>query len=139
MLHRGFSLSSSAFGRLQRPCITFLNLGSLRRKAVAALTCDYHVSGSGAVSYAELSAVRVLFNAELGCRYISVRVDIEKNVDAPHECFAYIPDHVPCLAVRPVDMLENYLRVFRLPSAGSRLLAAVKSSRVGPKTFHTTP
>eukprot|EP00873_Tetraselmis_striata_P039279 jgi/Tetstr1/459543/TSEL_004908.t1 len=137
MLHRGFPLSS-AFGRHQRLCITFLNLGCLRRAAAAALTCDYRVSSSGAVSYTDLSAVRVLFNAELGCRYIRLRVDVDKNVDARHECFAYIPDHVPCLAVRPVDMLEDYLRVFRPPS-GSRLLAAPKSSRIGPQAFHTTP
>eukprot|EP00873_Tetraselmis_striata_P004519 jgi/Tetstr1/424783/TSEL_001480.t1 len=137
MLHRGFPLPS-AFGRHQRMCITFLNPGCLRRAAAAALTCDYRVSSSGAVSYTDLSAVRVLFNAELGCRYIRMRVDVDKNVDARHECFAYIPDHVPCLAVRPVDMLEDYLRVFRPPS-GSRLLAAPKSSRIGPQTFHTTP
>eukprot|EP00873_Tetraselmis_striata_P028641 jgi/Tetstr1/448905/TSEL_036131.t1 len=109
--------------RHQRLCITFLNLGCLRRAAAAALTCDYRVSGSGAVFYTDLSAVRVLSNAELGCRYIRLRVDVDKNVGARHECFAYIPDHVPCLAVRPVDLLEDYLRVFRPPS-GSRLLAA---------------
>eukprot|EP00873_Tetraselmis_striata_P009932 jgi/Tetstr1/430196/TSEL_020027.t1 len=45
-----------------------------------------------------------------------------------------------CLAwlSRPVDMLEDYLRVFRPPS-GSRLLAAPKSSRIGPQAFHSTP
>eukprot|EP00873_Tetraselmis_striata_P039291 jgi/Tetstr1/459555/TSEL_004920.t1 len=70
MLHRGFPLSS-AFGRYQRMCITFLNLGCLRRAAAATLTCDYRVSSSSAVSYTDLSAVRMLFNAELGCRYIA--------------------------------------------------------------------
>eukprot|EP00873_Tetraselmis_striata_P006496 jgi/Tetstr1/426760/TSEL_001697.t1 len=35
-------------------------------------------------------------------------------------------------------MLEDYLRVFR-PPPGSRMLAAPKSSRVGPQTFLTTP
>eukprot|EP00873_Tetraselmis_striata_P011762 jgi/Tetstr1/432026/TSEL_021500.t1 len=82
------------------------SLRCLRRKAAAALSCDYcRVSGSGAVPCAELSAVRVLFDAELlGCRYIRVRVDVDKNVDARHECF-YIPDHVLCLSIHPVDML----------------------------------
>eukprot|EP00873_Tetraselmis_striata_P006495 jgi/Tetstr1/426759/TSEL_001696.t1 len=51
MLHRGFSLSSASV-RHQRLCITFMNLGCLRRKAAAALTSKYRVSGSGAVSYA---------------------------------------------------------------------------------------
>eukprot|EP00873_Tetraselmis_striata_P000781 jgi/Tetstr1/421045/TSEL_012090.t1 len=128
----------SILERRTRMCITFINLGCLRRAAAAALACDYRVSSSGAVSYTYLSAVRVLLNAELGCRYIRLRVDVDKNVDARHECFAYIPYHVPCLVVRPVDMLEDYLRVFRPPS-GSRLLAASKSSRIGPQTFHTTP
>eukprot|EP00873_Tetraselmis_striata_P009123 jgi/Tetstr1/429387/TSEL_019301.t1 len=131
MLYRGFS-TSSAFGRHQRLCITFLNLRRLRRKAPTALTCDHRVSGSDAVSDAELSAVRVLFNAELSCRYIRLRVDVDKNVDAQHDCFAYIPDHEPCLAVRRVGTLEDYLRVFR-PPPGGRLLAAPKSSRVGPQ------
>eukprot|EP00873_Tetraselmis_striata_P037592 jgi/Tetstr1/457856/TSEL_004258.t1 len=36
----------------------------------------------------QLGAVRVLFNAELGCRYIRLRVDVQKNVDDRHECFA---------------------------------------------------
>jgi len=101
-------------------CITFLNLRCLRRAAAAALTCDYRESGSGAMSYTDLSAVRVLFNAELGCCYIRLRMNVHKNVGARHECFAYIPDHVPCLAVQPVDMLEDYFR----PPSGSRLLAA---------------
>eukprot|EP00873_Tetraselmis_striata_P003612 jgi/Tetstr1/423876/TSEL_014499.t1 len=39
-----------------RLCIAILNLGCLRRKAAAALACDYRVSGPGAVSYAELNA-----------------------------------------------------------------------------------
>eukprot|EP00873_Tetraselmis_striata_P029172 jgi/Tetstr1/449436/TSEL_036531.t1 len=85
-----------------------------------------------------LSAVRVLFNAELGCRYIRLRMDVDKNIDARHECFTYIP--ATCLAwlsARLTCMLEDYLCVFRPPS-GSRLLAAPKSSRIGPQTFHTT-
>eukprot|EP00873_Tetraselmis_striata_P038016 jgi/Tetstr1/458280/TSEL_044766.t1 len=41
----------------------------------------------------QLSVVRVLFNAELRCRNIRLRVDVDKRVDARHECFAYIPDH----------------------------------------------
>eukprot|EP00873_Tetraselmis_striata_P044065 jgi/Tetstr1/464329/TSEL_009130.t1 len=45
------------------------------------------------MSYTDLSAVRVLFNAELGCCYIRLRVNVHKNVGARHECFAYIPDH----------------------------------------------
>eukprot|EP00873_Tetraselmis_striata_P009433 jgi/Tetstr1/429697/TSEL_019592.t1 len=49
-------------------------------KAAAALTCDYNVSGSGAVSYTELIAVRVIFHAELGCRYIRLRVvDVDRD------------------------------------------------------------
>eukprot|EP00873_Tetraselmis_striata_P033030 jgi/Tetstr1/453294/TSEL_040286.t1 len=80
----------------------------------------------------------VLFAAELGCRCIRLRVDVDKNVDARHECLAYIPDHVPCLAIRPVDMLEDRLRVFR-PPPGGRRPAAPKSSRIGPQNFHTTP
>eukprot|EP00873_Tetraselmis_striata_P012964 jgi/Tetstr1/433228/TSEL_022516.t1 len=86
------SLSWSA-GPHQRLCITSLNLGRLRRAAAAALICDFRVSASGAMSYTDLSAVRVLFNAELGCRYIRLRMDVDKNIDARHECFAYIPDH----------------------------------------------
>eukprot|EP00873_Tetraselmis_striata_P041093 jgi/Tetstr1/461357/TSEL_006483.t1 len=113
MLRRGFSLSS-AFDRENHlpwyKCITFLNLG----------------------------AQAVLFDAELGCRCVRLRVDVDKNVDARHECLAYIPDHVPCLAIRPVDMLEDHLRVFR-PPPGGRRLAAPKSSRIGPQNFHTTP
>eukprot|EP00873_Tetraselmis_striata_P044236 jgi/Tetstr1/464500/TSEL_009258.t1 len=89
----GQSGRSAACGMHQRLCITFMNLGCLRHKAAAALTaCDYRVSSFGAVSYTELSVVRVLFNAELGCRYIRVRGDVDTNVDVRHECFAYIPD-----------------------------------------------
>eukprot|EP00873_Tetraselmis_striata_P000620 jgi/Tetstr1/420884/TSEL_011947.t1 len=54
MPHRDFSLSP-AFGKHTRICVTFLNLGCLRRKATVALACDYRVSGSG--SYKDLSAV----------------------------------------------------------------------------------
>eukprot|EP00873_Tetraselmis_striata_P006711 jgi/Tetstr1/426975/TSEL_017188.t1 len=106
--------------------------------SAAALICDFRVSTSGAMSYTDLSAVRVLFNAELGCRYIRLRMDVDKNIDARHECFTYIP--ATCLAwlsARLTCMLEDYLCVFRPPS-GSRLLAAPKSSRIGPQTFHTT-
>jgi len=78
----------------------------------AARTCKYSVSGSGAVSYAELSAMRVLFDAELGCRYICLRLVGRRQGRRRyrHDCFTYSPDHVPCLAIRPVDdMLEDYL------------------------------
>lgn len=92
MLHRGFSLLS-AFGRHPRLCITFLNT----------------MSSFGAISYSELSALRVLLDAELGCRYSRMRVDIDKNVNARHECFPYIHEHVPCLAIRPAGMLEDYI------------------------------
>eukprot|EP00873_Tetraselmis_striata_P014755 jgi/Tetstr1/435019/TSEL_023990.t1 len=93
------------------------------------------VSGSGAISYAELRAVRVLFDAEIISRYIRMHVDIDKTVDAGHECFAYIPDHLPCMAIRPLDTLEDYLRVFRGPPPPAspkqplrkELLAAPKS------------
>eukprot|EP00873_Tetraselmis_striata_P019885 jgi/Tetstr1/440149/TSEL_028506.t1 len=115
MLHRGFPLSA-AFGRHQRMCIIFPNLGCLRSAAAAALTCDYRVFGSGAVSYTDLSAVRVLFNAELGCRYIRLRVDVDKNVDARHECFAYIQDHAayarafpdPATLTMPLDRVGSH-------------------------------
>eukprot|EP00873_Tetraselmis_striata_P016349 jgi/Tetstr1/436613/TSEL_025409.t1 len=77
MLHRNFSLSL-AFGTLHRLCVTFLDLGYLRRKAATALAvCDHRVSDSGAVSYAWLSTVRLLFDGELGCRYLRLRVDVQ--------------------------------------------------------------
>eukprot|EP00873_Tetraselmis_striata_P042202 jgi/Tetstr1/462466/TSEL_007462.t1 len=46
-----------------------MNLGCLRRATAEALTYEYRVSSSGAVPHTELRAVRVLFDAELGCRY----------------------------------------------------------------------
>eukprot|EP00873_Tetraselmis_striata_P003137 jgi/Tetstr1/423401/TSEL_014082.t1 len=110
----------------------------LRCAAAAVLTCENHVSGSGAISsYAELNAICVLFDAELGCRYIHLRVNIDKNVDARHECFAYIPDHVPCLAVRPVYMLEDYLRVFRPAPAGRPPAGRPHVLPRGAQHFHT--
>lgn len=57
--------------------------------------------------YTELSAVRLLFGAGLGCRYIRLRVDVAKTSTRGTD--AYIPDHAPCLAIRPVDMLEDYV------------------------------
>eukprot|EP00873_Tetraselmis_striata_P041090 jgi/Tetstr1/461354/TSEL_006480.t1 len=108
------------------------------RCCVADFPCRRHPAGTTGITFLNLGAQAVLFDAELGCRCIRLRVDVDKNVDARHECLAYIPDHVPCLAIRPVDMLEDRLRVFR-PPPGSRRLAAPKSSRTGPQNFHTTP
>eukprot|EP00873_Tetraselmis_striata_P009414 jgi/Tetstr1/429678/TSEL_019575.t1 len=127
--------------RHKRLCIIFLELECLRRAAVAAhTTYDHHVSGSGAVSYAELSVVaRVLFGAEIGCCYNRMRMDVDKSVvDARLECFAYIPDHVPCLAIRPVDMLEDYPRVFSPPMGGHSPVGRPQVLRRQTQNFHTT-
>eukprot|EP00873_Tetraselmis_striata_P036983 jgi/Tetstr1/457247/TSEL_004176.t1 len=75
------------------------------RTACVPGTCDYHVSGSGAIFDAELCEVCVIFGAELGCRHIRMRVVIDKNVDARHECFTYIPDQV--LPRRAPDLPHN--------------------------------
>lgn len=136
MLHRGFDLWSAP-GRHQRLCLLFLNLGCLRRGAAAALTCSYLVRPDGSILYDADSAVQVKFNTELGVRYIQLRVDVDKNVDARHECYAFIPEHVPALDVHPVGLLEDYLRTFRPPSDGL-LLAAPRTRRIGPARFHPT-
>eukprot|EP00873_Tetraselmis_striata_P033026 jgi/Tetstr1/453290/TSEL_040282.t1 len=136
MLRRGFSLSTAS-GRHQRH---HLPEPGVRDASAVPLPPRAHLRLPRVRLWrrALLRAQAVLFDAELGCRCIRLRVDVDKNVDARHECLAYIPDHVPCLAIRPVDMLEDRLRVFR-PAPGGRRPAASKSSRVGPQNFHITP
>eukprot|EP00873_Tetraselmis_striata_P021366 jgi/Tetstr1/441630/TSEL_029856.t1 len=70
----------------------------------------------------------MLLDAELGYHYIRLRADADKNVDAMHECFAYIPDHAPCLVIRPDNMLEDSLRVFTFACRQDTLDAYFKTS-----------
>lgn len=137
MLHRTFSLSRAS-GRGQHLYITFLHLGRLRRAAAAALTCDHQVSGSGTASYGEHIVVYASSTAKMCCHYVRIRVDVDKNVDTWRECYAYIPDHLPFLAVH----LGRHDGGLILPPPAGRppvISRLYMSARVGPPTLFIIP
>jgi len=91
MLRRGFSLSS-AFGRHQR-----LQVHHLPEPGVP-MPCRCRRA------HLRLPRVRpwrrrALLRAQaVGCRCIRFRVDVDKNVNSMHECFAYHASPTTCLA-----------------------------------------
>ena len=93
----------------------------------------------GSVRYGSDSNVEVLYSVELRQRYIRVRIDVDKNVDGRREVYAYIPEAIPTLGVRPVRLLEDYLRRLRPPSGGFLLAAPHTRTFSGALSFRATP
>lgn len=50
--------------------------------------------------------------------YIHICVTLDKNLDSRQEAFACIPDDIASFQIKPLHMLEHYLKVFRPPTGG---------------------
>lgn len=135
LYHSGFDLSRPA-GHHQRLALLLLTLGCLRRSAAAHLrifyTCrDQHITflpGSDVNVFTDLGTQR---------QYLRISVRVDKNVATSDEVFAYIPDFIPSLGVRPVRAVLDYLRLLAPPSGGY-LLAAPRGSTFPPSSFSTS-
>ena len=131
LMERGFDDSRS--GRHGRLAVVLAAVGPFRPVAAKLLTVTYEVDARGEVVYDERSVVRVVRPVQ-GRPYIHVvvRGGLDKNVSSNKARHVPIPDKV--LGVRPVAILENWLRRERPPSGGY-LLAAPS----GARGFYSTP
>ena len=133
---RGFSLDAT--GLHHRLCFMLLTLACLRRGAATQLRVVYAVEG-GRVVFDPSSHVRVLHDPHLAMHYISIRIDVDKNVrEGDDEVFAYIPARFDHLSVRPVEVLLDYLLRVRPPS-GSYLLSPPRSRSLPATSFWPRP
>ena len=114
-------------------------LGCLRRGAAVRLLARYRLHGQRVV-FDPASNVKVLYNDERREFYIQLQVDHDKNVRVGDSVFAFVPAHIPGLAVRPVDVLLDYLRRVRPPSGGYLLSAPRFRSMAAAtaKSFHSS-
>ena len=93
----------------------FLTLGMLRNNAAGQLRVFYEVDILGRVRLLPESDVQALTDAT--GLYLRAKVDVDKNVTAETERFAYLPE-CPYLGVNPAVELFSYLRDVRPPSGG---------------------
>ena len=120
-------------GKHQRLSFVLCTFGPLRPGASARLVVRYRVAASGAVVFLPGSQVEVVRGDVAHPHpYIRLTVLRDKNMDARRAHVCYIPSRV--LGVRPVRLLEEYLRTVRPPSGGYLLVAP--RGRAG---FHRTP
>ena len=127
MMARGFDLRTRA-GRHHRLVVVLCALGPLRPVAAKHLKCTYTLHRDGSVSYDEGSHVRVVRPRDGGRHdaYILLKVTYDKNLKRGQSRLHPIP--FEAMGVRPVELLENYLREIRPPSGGY-LLSAPKGLR----------
>ena len=137
MMHEGFILTTAS-GHHRRLCLLLSTLGCLRRTALTHLRIFYAISEQGTIQYLPESQVSVHWDSETAQYYIRLRIIKDKNVHAHQEIFAYIPGHLPNFHLRPLQLLEDYLRTFRPPSGGL-LCAAPRTRHVGPCQFYSGP
>lgn len=95
-------------------------LGMLRRGACTRLRISYEVrtdpDGSRKIIYHKNSDIKVKIDWKLRVRYIYFRVDVDKNVDSRRAAWGVIPEEIPSLGLRPVEIMEEYLLRVRPPS-----------------------
>jgi hypothetical protein len=126
MLERGFDLRTRV-GRHHQLVLVLCALGPFRPEAARHLCCTYTLHRDGSVTYAEDSHVRVL-RPQGGEAYILLKVTKDKNLKRGQSRLHPIPRKA--MGVRPVELLENYLKDMRPPSGGF-LLTAPKGLRAG--------
>jgi len=104
----------------------FLNFGMLRVGCVNSLLVCYEIEisadGEVTVKFLDDSDIKILYNDMLKEQYISVNVDVDKNVRAWNRRTAVIPFRVELLDALPVQWLTEYIKYVRPPSGG-RLFA----------------
>ncbi len=121
VMARGFDLQTRA-GRHHQLVVVLCALGPFRPVAAKHLCCTYTVHRDGSVAYAPESHVRVVRpSAEGRDAYILLKVTHDKNLRRGHSRLHPIP--YKAMGVRPVELLEDYLRDIRPPSGGFLLTA----------------
>ena len=127
MMARGFDLHTRV-GRHHQLVVVLCALGPLRPVAAKHLTCTYTLRLDGSVSYAQESHVRVVRPRDGGRRgaYILLKVAYDKNLKRGESRLHPIP--YKAMGVRPVELLEDYLREV-CPPSGGYLLTAPKGLR----------
>ena len=130
MYRSGFADTRS--GRHRKLCLMFQNGGILRQNAARRLRIFYRVRRGGDIVYDETRS-SVWVDRSRRRPAISGKVSADKNVNARKQREFHIPHRIYKLGIKPVEMLENYLRQERPPSGGY-LLAAPK----GREGFYDT-
>ena len=127
VMARGFDLNTRV-GRHRQLVVVLCALGPLRPVAAKHLRCTYALHPDGSVSYAGDSHVQVVRPAGGGRRdaYVLLKVTYDKNLRRGQTRLHPIP--YEAMGVRPVQLLEDYLREIRPPSGGY-LLTAPKGLR----------
>ena len=126
MFDKGFNCAEIR-GLHHRLSVMLCLLGMLRQKAATSLIVKYRLvpddfTGKLQLVFQEGSDICVTSAPDCG-EYIAINVDVDKNVNALKRRQAFIPDEVPALNLRPVQMLREYLLCARPPSGGYLLSA----------------
>lgn len=119
-----------------RLVLMFLYLGMLRQNAAVNLVVRYSIDPvTGAITWLPGSDVRVEEDPETRHPYIAINVDCDKNVNARKVRESYIPHEVVALQIRPVDLLEQYVRIVQPPSGGFLLACPTGKRAFSAKPF----
>ena len=144
MFKEGFSDASGVLtprGEHHRMAVMVPLLGMLRRRAASLLVTKHSFDFSGArprVVTAADSDIQIIYDHPALGPHLRFKVTggADKNVDSRRTEYSYVPDFIPGLDVRPLDLVESYY--FRLqPPSGGFFLSAPKSLK--SKTFRTNP
>jgi hypothetical protein len=119
-----------------RLVLLFLYLGMLRQNAATHLVVCYSIHPvTQAITWLPGSDVRVEVDPDTAHPYIAINVDCDKNVNARKVREAYIPHEVVALGIRPVEILEHYVREVRPPSGGFLLACPTGKRSFSAKAF----
>lgn len=118
MVERGFD-TNTCRGLHSRLLWILCTFGMLRRGAATRLRISYRIrtrqDGTRYIEYLKGSDILV-DKTEEGRRYITFKVEIDKNVDSRKVAWGVIPDYIEKLGLRPVEILEDYLMTIKPPS-----------------------
>ena len=129
---RGFD-DATRSGRHRRLAVVLCAVGPFRPVAAKLLTVDYKLDEHGGIVYGRDSAVKVVRPAA-GRPYIHVVVLGKKDKNVSSNKVRHVPIPEKVLGVRPVALLEDWLRRERPPSGGYLLAAPL-----GERGFYATP
>lgn len=139
LIDRGFDLQTVR-GLHNRLFWMLCCVGMLRRFAATHLRLSYRIeriNGVDTVIFLPSSDICVRINEELGMRYIYIHIVKDKNVFSNKSVQMFLPESIPALGLRPVDILIDYIMQVRPPSyADSPDAAHMPARGVLPGAFN---